>query len=235
MSKELVPIIAPRALALPDEDAVALKEAFAINMASGGLSLFDLPRIKIMNGGALWVIPALEGEKTEGTLEGVIVYARDTRVYYASKDAGNTPPDCSSPDSIAGSGTPGGDCAKCPLAQWNSGENGAQACKQVKQLFMLRGDGMFPEIVTLPPTSVKAARQFFLKLTTSGVPYFHALLAIDLQKAENAQKKAYGKAIFRFLRKLTPEEIRRATDFHESMKQFASQLPAQADRQEVEE
>ena len=46
--------------------------------------------------------PKLEGDETAPSIEGVIVYARDTRAYYAAKNAGSVPPDCSSPDAIAG-------------------------------------------------------------------------------------------------------------------------------------
>ena len=181
MSQELVRMSeAPKALTLAKEEAVAVQEAFAINIASGAVSEFDLPRIKIMSGAALWLIPKLEGDETAPSIEGVIVYARDTRAYYAAKNAGSVPPDCSSPDAITGASRPGinlgGECAKCPMAQYGSAVDGdgqageGQACKQMKQLFMLRGESMFPEVASLPPTSLKNARQFFLKLASQGAP-----------------------------------------------------------------
>jgi hypothetical protein len=154
-------------------------------------------------------------------------------VYYASKDAGNAPPDCSSVDGITGVARPGinagGACAQCPLARWESAQDGAgQACKQVKQLFFLRGDSMFPEVVSLPPTSVKAARQFLVKLTTQGIPYYGALVAIELEKAQNAAGKPYGRAIMKFLRRLTPDEQQRAVEFHQMCGQFAGRLQTTA-------
>ena len=228
MSQELIKAPAPRALTIAKEDAVAVQEAFAINIAGGNVSEFDLPRIKVMSGAPLWLIPKLEGEETAPRIDGVIVYARDARAYYQSKDAGNVPPDCSSADGITGNGKPGGKCAECPLARWDSADGGAQACKQVKQLFMLRGESMFPEIVSLPPTSVKNARQFFVKLTTQGIPYFHAFVAIELERAENAQKKPYGRAVLKFLRRLTPEEAERAVEFHQMCQQFAKRVPTGA-------
>jgi hypothetical protein len=220
---ELVKYHAPTALTLGQEQAAAVQEAFAVNVASGSVSEFDLPRIKVMSGAALWLIPTLEGQETAPRIEGVIVLARDTRVFYQSKDAGNVPPDCSSADNITGTGKPGGECAKCPLSQWGSAVDGGdgQGCKQVKQLFMLRGESMFPEVVSLPPTSAKNARQFFLKLATQGIPYYSALVAIELEKAENAQKKVYGKANLKFLRKLSEEEHARAMEFHAMCQQFA--------------
>jgi hypothetical protein len=230
MSQELAKVSeAPKALTLAREEAVAVQEAFAINIASGAVSEFDLPRIKIMSGAAFWLIPKLEGDETAPSIEGVIVFARDTRAYYASKDAGNVPPDCSSSDAITGVCKPGinlgGDCAKCPMAQYGSAVDGdGQACKQVKQLFMLRGESMFPEVVSLPPTSVKNARQFFLKLASQGVPYFHALVQIPLEKAQNGAGQTYGKASLKFVRRLSSDEAQRAVEFHELSKSFAGRV-----------
>jgi hypothetical protein len=229
MSQELLKVTAPKALTIPQEEAAAVQEAFAINIAGGTLSEFDLPRIKVMSGAPLWLIPSLEGDETSPKIEGVIVFSRDARVYYASKDAGNVPPDCSSGDGITGQGKPGGDCRTCPLAQWESAQEGAgQACKQVKQLFFLRGDSMFPEVVSLPPTSVKAARQFLVKLTTQGIPYYGALVAIELEKAQNAAGKPYGRAIMKFQRRLTADEQQRAVEFHQMCGQFAGRLQTTA-------
>jgi hypothetical protein len=98
----------------------------------------------------------------------------------------------------------------------------------VKQLFFLRGDSMFPEVVSLPPTSVKAARQFLVKLTTQGIPYYGALVAIELEKAQNAAGKPYGRAIMKFLRRLTSDEQQRAVEFHQMCGQFAGRLQTTA-------
>ena len=114
---------APKALSIPPDEAAAVHEAFAINVASGSVSEFDLPRIKVMSGAALWLIPKLEGDETAPKIEGVIVFARDARVYYASKDAGNVPPDCSSTTrSRASRASPPGRrrVQGCPMAQWDS-------------------------------------------------------------------------------------------------------------------
>ena len=68
---------------------------------------------------------------------------------------------------------------------------------------MLRGASMLPEVVSLPPTSLKAVRQFFLKLATQGIQYYQCILRIELEKAQNAQGKVYGKAVLKFVRKLS--------------------------------
>jgi len=219
MSQDLTKIApAPAALQVSEEQAAQVREAFAVNIAQGSITEFDLPRIKPVNGEALWKIPTLEGHVTAPSIEGVVVYARDTRAYYPGKEIKNQPPECSSMDGITGKAKAGvqlgGECAKCPMAQWESApDSGAQACKASKQFFMLRGSSMFVEVVSLPPTSLKAVRQFFLKLVTQGVQYHHCILRIDLHEATNAAHQKYGKASLNFIRRLSPEEILRATEF----------------------
>ena len=227
MSQELTTISpAPLALTMPDEERQEVMAAFAINCASGSITEFDLPRIKINSGTALWLVPDLAGEKTVSSISGVVVEARDTRVYYSKKDAGNVPPDCSSTDAKTGAGKPGGDCASCPLAQYDSAPDGGagQACKQVKQLFMVRGASMLPEVVSLPPTSQKAIRQFFLKLATQRIPYFRCIVRIDLEKATNAAGKVYGKAVLVFDRMLSPMEVERAEEVRAFVGTFSKQV-----------
>jgi len=234
MSQDLTRIApAPVALTVSEEEARAVKEAFATNIASGSITEFDLPRIKPVNGEALWKIPTLEGHQTAQSIEGVIVFARDTRAYYPGKEIKNQPPDCSSLDGITGVAKAGvnlgGDCKKCPMAQWDSAQDsGAQACKQSKQLFMLRGNSMFLEVVSLPPTSLKAVRQFFLKLVTQGVQYHQCIVRIDLVEAKNAQQQPYGKADLKFVRRLSADEAARAADFRALAESIAARVDVTA-------
>ncbi len=234
MSTELIQIQTPRALAALEGNLDSINEAIATNISGGGISDFDLPRVKISGGASpRWIVPTLEGEETLARIDGVIVFSRDTRVYYKTafgKSSGKQPPDCSSSDGITGKGKPGGECSRCPLAEYGSAEEGTgQACKQVKQLFVLRGDLLLPEVVSLPPTSLKGARQFFLKLTTQGIPYYQALVGLDLEKAQNAASIQYGKAALKFLRRLTPEESARAQQYHELCRTLAVRVPTGLD------
>src|SRR5512133_16174 len=125
MSQDLTRIApAPLALTVTEEESRAVQGAFATNIASASITEFDLPRIKPVNGEALWKIPTLEGHQTAQSIEGVIVFARDTRAYYPGKEIKNQPPDCSSMDGITGAAKAGinlgGSCKQCPQAQWDS-------------------------------------------------------------------------------------------------------------------
>lgn len=230
MSTDLIPIQTPKALVALEGNLDAINEAIAANISGGGITDFDLPRVKISGGASpRWIVPTLDGEETLARIDGVIVFARDTRVYYKTafgKGSGKQPPDCSSPDGVTGKGKPGGDCSKCPLAEYGSADEGAgQACKQVKQIFVLRGDLLLPEVVSLPPTSLKGTRQFFLKLTTQGIPYYQAVIGIELEKAQNAGGIQYGKAVMKFVRRLTAEEAARAQQYHELCRSLAVRVP----------
>jgi hypothetical protein len=234
MSQELTRIApAPVALTVSEEEARAVKEAFATNIASGSITEFDLPRVKPVNGEALWKIPTLEGHQTAQSIEGVIVFARDTRAYYPGKEIKNQPPDCSSMDGITGAAKAGvnlgGPCKQCPMAQWDSAQDStAQACKQSKQLFMLRGNSMFLEVVSLPPTSLKAVRLFFLKLVTQGVQYHQCIVRMDLVEAKNAQQQTYGKADLKFVRRLSADEAARAADYRALAESIAARVDVTA-------
>lgn len=223
----------PVALSIPESTMDDLKEAVAMNVGSGAMSEFDLARITIASGTALWQVPTAQGSANVDRIQGVVVFMRNTRAYYKSKDAGSVPPNCSSVDLITGVGDPGGKCADCPFAEYESAKTAdgktapGQACTEKKQLFMLRGDSFLPEVVSLPPTSLRAARKFFNWMIGQGVPHAKALIAIRLEKAENPNKKVYGRAVFDFVRRLEPEEVTRALMFRELCETFLGKVPAE--------
>ncbi|HZT29221.1 MAG TPA: hypothetical protein VFA33_05025 [Bryobacteraceae bacterium] len=225
MSHELVKNIgAPLVLTMPDEERKEVMAAFDTNCRDGTITEFDLPRIKVTPGMAQWLISdVVEGDKTEPAIECVVLYDRKSRTYYQSKDAGKVPPDCSSRDGKTGQGTPGGECAKCPLAKWGSAGE-AQACKESRQLLIAHGSSRLPEVLSIPPTSLKAVRQFFVRLVTQGIQYHHCILRFELEKAQNPQGKVYGKAAVKFVRKLSPEEIASAEEMRAFAQGFADRV-----------
>lgn len=228
LAKHQAGLPAPLALTLSEQEVAEFQEAWDVNIGSGGISAGDLSRIKIASGGLTqFVVPTLEGDKGISKLEGVVVLAKDTRAYWKSEDPNNTPPDCSSNDAITGAGDPGGSCASCSLAKFGSDPKGGkgQACKQIKQLFMLRGESMLPEIVSLPPTSVVPANRFFVTLQGSRIPHYAALISIEVEKAQNPQGKPYGKAKFHHIRTLTPDEKNRALEFRKMAQDLATRVP----------
>jgi hypothetical protein len=203
------------ALTSPIEE---LEHAIAVNLGTMQLSPFDFARITIPTGGGTqWALESIEGTQMTTEIQGVIVVAQDARSYFKLPFGveEKRPPDCSSRDGEIGIGSPGGECAKCPLNQWGTGPSGrGKACREGKQLFLVRGSELLPELLQLPPTSLKACRQYLMRLTSSHIPYYGAISAITLEKTKSGGGVAYSEARFRFLRRLTPEEGKRLERLH---------------------
>ena len=122
----------------------------------------------------------------------------------------------------------------CPLAQYGSAPGGrGQACKQIKQVFVLRGSLLLPEVISLPPTSLKAAKQYLLKLTSQGIPYYSVVTRVGLERTKNKQGIAYSRATFTFVRRLTPDEVHKAQEYHEMLKPLVQKMTVDLDASEV--
>lgn len=195
-----------------------LREIMAANVGTGGVSPFDIDRIKVPSGGGTtWEVPSLTGVVETKELRGVVIAWRDARSFWReSFDAtgGGTPPDCSSDDGISGQGDPGGDCAVCPLSQFESemrnGKPGrGQACKQTRLLFVVREGDMLPILVVVPPSSLAVMRKFFLRLASSAVPFYGVVTELTLSKTKNKDGIAYGEIVPKMVAQLSPEECDR--------------------------
>lgn len=218
----------PQPIAALSRSVEEVVHALSVNFNQLQLSPFDFPRITIPTGGGTqWLLSTLEGEVSEAEIQGVIVVAQDARTYFKLPfGAGEkSPPDCSSRDGIHGIGDPGGECIHCPLNVYGSKVNsGGKACREGKQIFMMRGEALLPELLSLPPTSLKACRQYMLRLGGSGIPYYGAVTAVTLERTKNAGGIQYSEARFRYVRRLNEEETARAMQFHEMCAALMSNL-----------
>jgi hypothetical protein len=208
-----------------------IKNAVAANLGDGNINTWDFERIKIpAGGGTAWTIQNLDGEEMVKEISGIIVAWRDTRAYWSvpmEQSDGNMPPDCCSLDARTGTGKPGGDCRKCPFAQFGSDpRGGGQACKLVRQLFFIREDNLLPEIVNLPPSSVKPARQYFMRLASKAVPCYSLITKIALEKTKNTQGIVYSRATFTSGGRLTPEQAARVKEYSAMLQPFLESAPS---------
>ena len=115
-------------------------------------------RIKIPSAGStMFEVPGEDGEpEAVKEFSAVILLQHPINAYYATKyTGGNLPPDCASLDGETGVGTPGGLCAKCPLNEFDSGDNGGKACKNRRRIYVLREGEVFPLLLSLPTGSLK--------------------------------------------------------------------------------
>jgi hypothetical protein len=209
---------------------VQIREAVQVNlgekMSAGDLQVIRLPA----GGGTAWTLQNLEGEKTEKELYGIIVGWRDTRSYWSvpmDQSDGNAPPDCASVDACVGVGKPGGDCRTCRFAQFGSGPNGeGQACKLMRQLLFLRQENVLPEIVNLPPSSLKPVRQYLARLTARALTCYGLITRIGLERAQNLRGIIYSRTIFTAGDLLSPEESELAKAYATMLKPFLASVPS---------
>jgi hypothetical protein len=203
MSKELVVM---KDYAVSQMSSADLREVIQDNLGGESIRPSDLDKIKIPSGGSTsWEIPDIEeGTIASKIVEGVIIYKKNFNAYWAEEYNGaGDPPTCYSNDTIEGVGDPGGLCAKCPLNQWGSGKGGnGKACHNKMSLFLLLKNSLLPVVLTLPPTSMKNAKTYFMRLASSGIKYSQALTKISLEKDKSKDSIEYSKAVFEFGGKL---------------------------------
>lgn len=195
-------------------------EALKSNLEGEALSPMDLDRVVIpAGGGTQWTIPTLDGEESTPAIVGVIVGVQNCRAYWAEAFGGaGTPPDCVSEDGVTGIGNPSGRCQVCKLAEFGSDARGkGQACKQIKRLFLLRPDSMLPLVVTLPPTSIRPATRYLLRLAGNGLKYQAVVTKIILEKEKNNEGIAYSKAVLGLAGKLDPGQTKTMEDYARSL------------------
>lgn len=184
------------------ETMAILKE----NLEGDELTARDLDRVKVPSGGGLaWEIPDVSGEpKVQQTFEGVIVCHRRARLYWAKsfdESGGGTPPDCTSDDArtgvVQGTEAPagvGGDCARCPMSKFGSDPGGTgQACKEIKQLFVVLPGTMLPVVLSVPPTSLRNGKNYLQRLSSIAKPYYGVVTKFALARDKNDAGIEYSK------------------------------------------
>jgi hypothetical protein len=213
----LAPLVGYRAL---DADPARMKEVIAENIA-GGISEFDLDRVKVPSGGGItWEVPTLDGLTTTPDLGGIIIWYRDVRSYWKQSfdEGGGQPPDCSSADAHTGIGDPGGACATCPMSQFGSANKGrGQACTQSRQLFILRQGSVIPILLSAPPTSLKNIRNYMMRLSGNLVHYYGVVTNLTLVKDKNNEGIEYGKIVPHAVSMLPEDQLEVIKDLRRSM------------------
>lgn len=192
---------------LKPEVREAIAEAF--DGEAPDLRLSDLPSVVYPGAGDdRFIVKVAGAERKEDSITGVVLGQRARRALYLSPySAGSTDaPDCGSQDGI--NGTPqtvdgqlmnsikasdgseivfGGDCASCPLNQWQSrrmvksdytGEG--KACSESRVLMLLPPDKVRPYILRLPSTALGAWNAFKWELVDRGIGLSRAIVRFSL-------------------------------------------------------
>ena len=119
------------ALDLVKQDGFNLAETLQATLVGDSLKLSDLTRALVPTGGnIMWSIKTGTARpKAAETINGVLVDVFRSRAYWKvpyEESGGGGPPDCVSIDYDHGRGTPGGECAKCPLNVWGTNPKGSK-------------------------------------------------------------------------------------------------------------
>jgi hypothetical protein len=192
------------------------------NLGDETFDTFDLDRVKVPSGGSL--VWELVDEEPSKTLEGIWIYHRLVRGYWAQSlgdGGGGNPPDCMSRDSLVGVANEvavklgaGGDCTTCGFAQFGSAEKGSgQACKKMRQVFFLREGNLLPTLLVVPPSSLKAAKQYLYRLANRAVPYWSVVTRLKLERTKNNDGIEFGRIVFERAGDLAPDVIERIRQY----------------------
>lgn len=214
---------------MPETEMVALISA---NMGEGsGVTMFDLDRVKMPGGGGLaFEVPTLEGDVDyHKSIEGVVLGYKYVRAYWPEsyEESGGAPPACSSQDSVFGEGEPGGKCSTCPYAKFGSGMKDGkptrgQACQARCVCLVLRPDDILPIIVSVPPTSLKAIRQYFLRLAGHRKRFDQVVTKFTLVGDKNQDGTKFSRVTFSVDRFLSDDEAKAVSAYSEQIRSFTT-------------
>lgn len=197
-----------------------------------GLQL-TMQRVKIPSGGNLqFEIRSDDPDNPdyERKLVGVILYHHLANAYWpeGSEYDDNVPPFCQSFDGKQGYGEPGGVCAACAFNQFGSTANGSgKACKNMRQIYLLRSGEYLPLQLSLPPTSLRPFNDFMnLAFVARRRPSYSAIVEIGLKRAESGGY-TYSVATFRKVRDLEGEGLAAVKGYAANFKEQVKSLLAQ--------
>lgn len=197
-----------------------------------GLQL-TMQRVKIPGGGNLqFEIRSDDPDNPdyERKLVGVILYHHLANAYWpeGSEYDDNVPPFCQSFDGKQGCGEPGGVCAACAFNQFGSTANGSgKACKNMRQIYLLRSGEYLPLQLSLPPTSLRPFNDFMnLAFVARRRPSYSAIVEIGLKRAESGGY-TYSVATFRKVRDLEGEGLAAVKSYAANFKEQVKSLLAQ--------
>ena len=202
------------------QDVSQVLGALVQNFDGEQLDRFAFPRVVIpAGGGGAMTVPGPDGDEAETEIRGVIVMQHQSRAYW--KDSmdessdGAGPPDCAADDGKWGQGIPGGDCSRCPMSAFGSGRNGrGQACKLMRNVYLLMPGKSLPTVIQVPPTSLKPYKGYIFNLSTVDKVFYGVETRIGISTGhKDKQGRPYSKFTFNSTRDLDPDELTKATKY----------------------
>ena len=212
-----------RILNRTEEELKRTMEVFHHNLKNQKLTELNLPKAKVPpQGMTIWSIPGAEGDTHSEDITGILVEYTTPRAYWDKPlEPGNvTPPSCSSPDGIKGTGDPGGLCHLCPMSKYGSnpreGSNG-QACSEKRLLLLLRPDSIMPLVVQAPSTSIRNVFDYTMNLANEQeMAFHHVYTQLTLEKVGSGGLE-YSKVNLKSLGAVPEEYIPRIEAYQASL------------------
>lgn len=213
------------AITLPTKEEIL--EIFQENME--GVE-FRCERVKIPSGGGIvWEIVDEDGNTdTVKELIGVIIDHHPANGYWAEEYSGkNQPPECSSMDGVTGTGivingAKHTKCATCPMNQFKSDPKGGngKACKNMHRAYLLPENTVFPLLITLPPTSLGAVKDYVRRLTNKLRKLTGVVTKITLEKDKNDGGILFSRAVFGRVGDISKEDAQKMADHGKVLKPY---------------
>lgn len=234
---------------MANENALTAVQSFALAPISSevtdlikeeldGLGQIPFDTVKIPSGGGLAF--ELSGDdpdnpETVQSLTGVILHHHAVNSYWPGEfDGSNNVPDCSSADGKQGLDIKTGevrDCSTCPFNQFGSsskgnGKGNGKACKNGHRIYLLRSGEVLPVLISLPPTSLRAFKDYVAKrLVVKGKRTSSVLTTIKLKREKSADGITYSSCVFSKAGDLTPAQIEQVKPTVAWIKSVASTVP----------
>lgn len=158
-----------------------------------------IERVKVPAGGGIaWEITDADGNAdTAKEITGVIVDSHPANAMWFTEDmtGDNKNPDCASNDGKIGSVY--GDCATCQYNEFGTGKNGGKLCKNTVQVFILRDGAIFPVMISVPASSIKAWNTYKAsRLLAKGKKPGDVITRVTLKKSENKDGITFSEIVF---------------------------------------
>ena len=184
-----------------------------------GLGSVPFEIIKVPGGGHIAFEVAGDDENNPDVVKelvGIIVHQHAVNAYWeedmASRqgDDKRNAPTCSSLDGHTGFAPAEGvyrQCDECPFNKFGSAGRG-KACKNMRRLYFLMEGRAMPVIIQIPPTSLKAFKDYVgMWIARKQIPPYAHVTRLTLKKETSPEGKDYSKVIFSHVSTLSTEDV----------------------------
>lgn len=204
-----------------------------------GLGQIPFDTVKVPSGGGLaFELPGDDPDapETAQDITGVIVHHHPVNAYW--KDAytgGSQQPDCSSIDGKMGLEVASGElrsCEGCPYNLYGSAGDGSnsKACKNGHRVYILREGEVLPLLLTLPPTSLRAFKDYLAKrIVLKGKRSWHVITRITLKREQNAGGIKYSSCVFAKAGDLDQQQLEALSGTVDAVKALSAAVPVETD------